>query len=154
MDRYSVTFMKKILGFSVVFLIVAAYYFFPESKLQENISIDRIVVRKSERRMDVYSDGVLIKTYSISLGRNPVGDKEKKGDKRTPEGKYFIESKNAQSGYHKNLGVSFPNADDRREAKRKGLDPAEKSKSMGFEMELDLSVNFTGGMIGRQVALR
>lgn len=51
----------------------------------------------------------LIKTYKISLGRNPIGAKEFEGDKKTPEGQYVINDKNPNSRYHKNLGISYPN---------------------------------------------
>jgi murein L,D-transpeptidase YafK len=61
-----------------------------------------------------------LKTYKVSFGRNPLGDKEKAGDKRTPEGNYFINRKNPDRGYHKNLGASYPNAEDIRDAKEKG----------------------------------
>ena len=96
------------------------YYFYPEDKLPSNAEIDNIVVHKSERKMLVYSNGELLKIYKISLGRQPVGAKEVEGDKKTPEGIYFINDKNPYSGYHKNLGVSYPDKNDIEHAKRLG----------------------------------
>lgn len=58
-----------------------------------------------------------MKSYKIALGKNPVGDKQFEGDDKTPEGLYYINDKNPNSGYHKNLGVSYPNASDSVEAK-------------------------------------
>jgi len=115
--------MKKIiiaLLLTVVFLGVYAYSFYPEDKLQPNTSIDKLVIYKSERQLLAYSAGQLIKTYIISLGRNPVGDKVYEGDMRTPEGLYTINDKNPYSAYHKNLGISYPNADDIAQAGRLG----------------------------------
>ena len=89
-----------------------AYYFSPDIKLPLGKEIDSIVVYKSKRQLSVYSDGQLLKTYKISIGRNPVGDKEFKGDKKTPEGVYYINGKNPASKFHKNLGISYPNPDD------------------------------------------
>ena len=66
-------------------------------------------MNKSEKRMYAYSKGKIIKTYKISLGRNPIGKKEYEGDNKTPEGIYFINDKNPNSGFHKNLGISYPN---------------------------------------------
>jgi murein L,D-transpeptidase YafK len=86
--------------------------------------------------MEAYSNGQLIKVYKISLGRNPLGDKEYQGDKRTPEGEYEINDKNPNSGYHKNLGVSYPNALDKKEAEQKGLNPGGDIKIHGLGMEL------------------
>lgn len=110
--------MKKwtIRTFGMLILIGSVYYLFPEERLSTGQKIDKIVVKKSERRMELYSGGQLIKSYRISLGRNPKGDKEFEGDKRTPEGHYTINDENPKSTYHKNLGVSYPNRADIEEA--------------------------------------
>lgn len=99
---------------------LAVYYFYPENKLPDNIQINKIVVYKSKRQLLAYSNGKLIKTYKISLGNVPIGDKEFEGDKKTPEGFYIINDKNPNSGYHKNLGISYPNQEDIENAKRLG----------------------------------
>jgi len=65
-----------------------------------------------------YSNGELQKAYKISLGRTPIGMKEFEGDKKTPEGIYFINDKNPNRGYHKNLGIFYPNKDDSENANR------------------------------------
>lgn len=120
--------MKKILLFSV-FLIFAAIGTLlllpqdtpPESApLPENTRITRLVVDKAARRMSAFSDGRLVKTYDISLGSNPVGHKQFEGDGKTPEGIYRINERNPNSRYHKNLGISYPNAADRRFAQSQG----------------------------------
>ena len=105
---------KNIIRLTIFFLLVGLliYYFYPESKLTDDIQIDNIVVYKSKREMLVYSNGELQKTYKISLSRQPIGHKEFEGDKKTPEGIYSINDKNSKSSYHKNLGVSYPNKDD------------------------------------------
>ena len=102
----------------LLFLGLIVYYFYPEDKLPADIQIDKLVVNKSERQMLAYSNGKLVKIYKISLGGNPIGDKEFEGDKKTPEGNYIINDKNPNSGYHKNLGVSYPNEEDIENAKR------------------------------------
>ena len=106
-----------------IFLIIsgwAVYYFYPEVKLPADSQIDNLVVYKSKRQLLAYSNGELVKTYKIALGRQPVGDKEFEGDKKTPEGIYFINDKNPYSDYHKNLGISYPNKNDIENAKRLG----------------------------------
>src|ERR1041385_3456869 len=95
--------IRKII-FSLIGLAIALivlWFIKPGSPLQKGSTISKIVVYKSRNIMEVYSHDVLLKTYKISLGRNPSGDKEKEGDKRTPEGDYFIDGKNPGSGYHK-----------------------------------------------------
>lgn len=92
--------------------ITAGYYFWPEAKLPGNATIDKIEVWKSRRKMAVYSNGNLLKTYAISLGKNPLGHKQFEGDCKTPEGIYSIVDRNPNSGYYKNLGISYPNETD------------------------------------------
>lgn len=112
--------IKLLFAFILILVIAIAYYFYPEQKLVAGVKIDSLIVYKSERRMEAYSLDKLIKTYKISLGRNPVGDKQFEGDKKTPEGIYRINAKNPNSGYHKNLGISYPDANDIAEAKSLG----------------------------------
>src|SRR5690606_14005940 len=45
-------------------------------------------------------------------GRDPIGAKQLEGDNKTPEGTYRINDRNPNSDFHKNLGVSYPNADE------------------------------------------
>jgi len=73
---------------------------------------DQIVVVKSTHTMTLFAKGVPIHIYQVALGRAP-GRKLQQGDHRTPEGHYFIDSRNPHSGFHLALHVSYPNADDR-----------------------------------------
>ncbi len=84
---------------------------------------DRIVVEKAARRMHLQRAGVTLKTYRISLGRNPAGHKQQEGDSRTPEGRYVIDAHNPQSRFHLSLRISYPNAEDRRRAAARGVSP-------------------------------
>lgn len=67
--------------------------------------------------------GQVIKTYKIALGSAPVGPKMRQGDHRTPEGIYVIDSRNANSKFHRALHVSYPNAADRERARKLGVPP-------------------------------
>ncbi len=80
--------------------------------LDKTVVIDKIVVYKSKREMQVFNGDKLLKTYPISLGFNPIGHKQFEGDGKTPEGIYYINERNANSGYYKNLGISYPNQAD------------------------------------------
>ena len=101
-------------------LLVYAYW--PEQSLPDGIMADKLVVYKSERKLEFWANHNLIKTYKISLGRNPIGPKEKQGDGKTPEGLYFISDKNPNSRFHLNLGISYPNEEDRKKSKNPGGD--------------------------------
>lgn len=129
---------KSLLIVVGVFLTAfAVYYFYPEPKLPAGITIDKLVVYKSKRQLLAYSNGQLIKTYHVSLGGQPAGDKEFEGDEKTPEGIYFINDKNPNSGYHKNLGISYPNDNDL--AYSKNL-----NKPAGGDIKIHGLRNYTG----------
>jgi len=85
--------------------------------------IDSLVVFKSKRIMHAYASNSISKSYKISLGGNPVGHKQFQGDNKTPEGLYFINEKNPDSRFHKSLGISYPNEQDRVFAQAQGKSP-------------------------------
>jgi Uncharacterized protein conserved in bacteria len=89
--------------------------------LQLPIDSPRIVVYKSERKLEFYSDKTLLRTYRVGLGFSPVADKKKEGDGATPEGDFYIFVKNNKSAYYLSLGVSYPNAEDAERGFRDGL---------------------------------
>ena len=77
---------------------------------------DSILVVKSEHRLYLFRAGTVVRSYPVRLGLNPVGPKRHEMDFRTPEGRYVIDGRNRHSRYFRALHVSYPNADDRREA--------------------------------------
>ena len=84
---------------------------------------DHILIIKSTRTMTLLRQGRVLKTYKVALGAEPVGAKTRRGDNRTPEGSYTIDSRNAYSQFHLALHISYPNAADRERAKRLGVSP-------------------------------
>jgi tetratricopeptide (TPR) repeat protein len=85
--------------------------------------VDKILIEKKARRLQLISKGEVLKTYKIALGGNPVGPKERQGDNKTPEGTYVIDSCNKDSCYHLSLHISYPNERDKRRAKELGVSP-------------------------------
>ena len=81
----------------------------------------RIIVKKAERRLFLYDKNKLVRTYRIGLGLSPTGDKVRQGDRRTPEGDFYIFTKNDKSAFYLSLGVSYPNAPHARRGLRDGL---------------------------------
>ena len=81
----------------------------------------RIVVYKSERKLEFYSDKTLLRTYRVGLGFSPVADKVREGDGATPEGEFYVFVKNNKSAYYLSLGVSYPNVEDAERGLRDGL---------------------------------
>jgi murein L,D-transpeptidase YafK len=85
--------------------------------------VDRILVLKAERTMQLMSGKQVIKTYKIALGTQPVGAKQQQGDRKTPEGNYVINGKNPNSQFQRSLRISYPNGADRERAKKQKIDP-------------------------------
>lgn len=144
---------RKITGLFLLIIIgIVIYGFYPEDKLPKG-TIDKLVVFKSKRELHALSEGKLLKIYTISLGRNPEGDKEYEGDKKTPEGLYFINDKNTNSGYYKNLGISYPNEEDRKHAQTLGKPTGGDIKihglrnGMGWIGKLHRRIDWTMGCI-------
>ena len=81
----------------------------------EDRTIDKIIVYKSKREMELYKDDTIIDTIPISLGKNPIGHKIRRGDNKTPEGQYWITRKKCSKKYYKALGISYPTTKDKRE---------------------------------------
>jgi murein L,D-transpeptidase YafK len=53
---------------------------------------DRVVVLKKERTLQLLSHRKVIKSYTVALGGEPVGPKTQRGDHKTPEGVYTLDS--------------------------------------------------------------
>jgi murein L,D-transpeptidase YafK len=84
---------------------------------------DKVLVEKSKRKLHLLRGGVAFRSFDIALGIRPIGHKEKEGDFKTPEGNYLLDAKNPDSEYFLAIHVSYPNSDDRAEARSKGVDP-------------------------------
>jgi murein L,D-transpeptidase YafK len=78
--------------------------------------VDRVVVHKADRRLMLMHGGNIVRSYHVQLGLNPIGQKERSGDFRTPEGTYRLERRNARSDYFLSIKVSYPNAEDMKRA--------------------------------------
>ena len=68
-------------------------------------------------------NGQVYRSYKIALGGNPVGHKQFEGDRKTPEGLYYIETRNPNSRFHLSLKISYPNEQDRAYAESLGQSP-------------------------------
>ena len=101
--------MKKIFIFKI-FSIFLLNLSFAESNTKY------LLINKSNRELKVFLNNGEIKTFSISLGFEPLGKKIKKGDGKTPEGLYYIDKKIKDSSFYLALQISYPNPWDIRRA--------------------------------------
>ncbi len=85
--------------------------------------VERVLVRKSERRMYLMRGDEILRSYRISLGLRPEGSKERAGDYRTPEGSYRLARRNPNSDYFLSIQVSYPGPQDLERARRNHWNP-------------------------------
>jgi murein L,D-transpeptidase YafK len=106
------------------------------SAVPPQLLADRVVVRKSERRMYLMHGENVLRSYRVALGLNPVGPKEQEGDSRTPEGHYQLTRRNPRSEYFLSIQVSYPNDRDMQRARRNRLTPGGSIMIHGLPNEL------------------
>lgn len=87
--------------------------------------IEKVLVHKQERRLEVISNGEVIRVYRIALGRQPTGHKRQEGDQRTPEGIYTIDWRHNSPDFNLSMHLDYPNLKDQTAAYKRGLDPGD-----------------------------
>ena len=109
---------------AVVVIVAGLYAQAPAgAPLPTTATANRLVVEKAARTLSLLSGDRVLKTYHVTLGRNPVGAKVREGDGRTPEGEYVIDRRNPRSRFYLALHVSYPGVADRRRAAAQGVSP-------------------------------
>jgi len=79
-----------------------------------------LIISKANRTLE-FKNGSVSHVFSIGLGSAPVGPKAVQGDRKTPEGDYYITHKNSKSQFYLSLGISYPNLQDAKAGLRTGL---------------------------------
>ncbi len=85
--------------------------------------IDYVLVKKRKRKLYLYSENQIVKSYKIGLGKQPNGQKQREGDSKTPEGLYTLDWRNPNSKFFRSIHVSYPNVVQSRSAKEAGVNP-------------------------------
>lgn len=80
----------------------------------------KIIIYKQQHLLEIYANDYKLKSYSISLG-DFIGNKEREGDQKTPEGTYYVSQKNPNSKFYKALLVSYPSPEDAQRGESNGL---------------------------------
>jgi len=85
---------------------------------EENVSNVWLRISKTSQTLFAYRGANLIARIPTDLGYNFFADKERRGSNgdpdhwRTPEGEFFVASKNPNSQFYKALVLNYPNAED------------------------------------------
>ena len=147
--------MKKIIPLVLIVLIfgILTWANYPIEQLPDSAKTDRIVVEKKNRKMTIYQDEKILRSYKISLGRSPIGAKEKEGDKKTPEGIYSIIEHFEPSAFHRSLRISYPDSNDIKRAEKEGVSPGSDimihgiRNGLGLMGRMHLWLDWTAGCI-------
>jgi murein L,D-transpeptidase YafK len=116
-------------------------------------AVDQVRVIKHERKLYLMSGDRIVRSYDISLGQNPEGHKRFSGDYRTPEGRYELDWRNANSRFYRSIHISYPGPDDVARATARGLNPGNHIMIHGLPNETEhdssafLGVDWTDGCV-------
>jgi murein L,D-transpeptidase YafK len=113
----------KLIAALFVVLGLAACGGDPKFRTYNGPAVTKVVVYKADRKMQLFHNEKVLKTYKIALGFAPVGHKQIEGDGKTPEGLYYIDRRNPRSRFHLSIGISYPNTADIAYAKSIGKEP-------------------------------
>ena len=108
-----------ILGSLATFLSACANKF----RKYNGPEVTRLQMFKGQRKLYLYNNSKVLKSYDFDLGFAPVGHKQFEGDGKTPEGAYTIDKRNPNSLFHLSVGISYPNEADIAFAKEQGRKP-------------------------------
>jgi murein L,D-transpeptidase YafK len=115
--------------------------------------VSRVLVLKKEHKMELFSGEIVIKTYTVALGRGGLAPKQRQGDHLTPEGLYQIDRRNQNSRFYLALHVSYPNEADRERARKLGVDPGGDimihgiANGLGWLGSMQRMIDWTNGCI-------
>lgn len=108
-------------------------------KIVDSLRINKnnllVKIYKSQYKMEILNDSILLKTYPVVYGFNPFDDKLKQGDGCTPEGTFGIRAKYPHAAWSKFIWIDYPNADSWKKhsaAKKSGL--ISQKSSIGGEV--------------------
>jgi len=108
---------------------------------------DKILVVKHTRSLYIQRGGKTFLTFSCALGRNPIGDKQRAGDMKTPEGIYRMVGKTTQVKYHKGYLISYPDSAHVAKALKMGVQPGDQIMVHGSSEKKKSLKDWTNGCI-------
>ena len=108
---------------------------------------DKILVVKHKRLLYFQKSSKTFLTFRCALGRSPIGDKEREGDMKTPEGTYRMVGKTTQVKYHKGYLISYPDPAHIVKASKMRVSPGDQIMVHGSSEKKKQLKDWTNGCI-------
>ncbi len=100
------------------FVLTAVYFAFSQTRPPlEPMENPHLIISKNKRLLEIYDGEKFVRRYKMAIGFSSKGEKQTEGDGKTPEGEFYIFTKNPESKFYLSLGLSYPNI----EAAERGL---------------------------------
>ncbi|NVO02572.1 MAG: L,D-transpeptidase [Bacteroidetes bacterium] len=84
-------------------------------KLIDSLKLDKnkivIYIDKSDLKLSLKIDTIILKSYDVVLGGNQVDDKRQEGDGCTPEGKFKVRAMYPHKSWSKFIWIDYPTKD-------------------------------------------
>lgn len=115
--------------------------------------VDFVLVEKSKGSLTLFRADKPFAVFHVVFGANPVGHKQREGDKRTPEGRYTLDVKKPDSAFHKAIHISYPNEQDIANVSSQGVEPGGaimvhgQKNGLGWLSAISQLFNWTDGCI-------
>jgi murein L,D-transpeptidase YafK len=114
------------------FLLLTCIAPLPETNTRQTVAFEdrlfsldgkiRLVIWKSRYTLTLYKGATPVKTYRAVFGKGyGEGDKQRRGDRRTPEGDFYICTMNNSERFHRFMGISYPDLKHAEEGLRSGM---------------------------------
>jgi murein L,D-transpeptidase YafK len=157
--------MKSFLSLAFTVIVFYACSHSQESYVNDGVELGKLVdslsiepneiyihIDKSDYRLSVMVDSLVIKQYPVVFGGNPADDKLRQGDKCTPEGEFKVISKYPHKSWDKFIWIDYPNDASwakHQKAKREGR--IETSDGIGGEIGIHGVPKGTDFMIDQRI---
>ncbi len=93
-----------------------------------------LLIDKSDLTLQVLIAGEVLKTYPVALGSGSLDDKQRRDDRLTPEGEFYVCQRNLKPGSRAWdsvwMRLSYPNAEDACRGLRDGLITEEQARAI------------------------
>lgn len=136
--------MRRVIIILILFLPISAF---------GTEKADKVLVVKSESKLYLMRNEKIIGAFKAAFGANPKGHKQQEGDERTPEGEYILDYKKSDSAFYKAIHISYPDQEDKKRAKRAGVNPGGlimihgQKNGFGWFAWITQNFNWTDGCI-------